>query len=294
MSLSSTLESAKPPLKAGRKRDGGSSRARFAAHPAASAAALLPKPALPGQRLLGPALVLLLWYVASGAGWISPSKMPGPEVVAATLGQLIADGTLATDVLASLHRAALGLGFGILAGFVLAVLAGLTRLGDALIDGLVQVKRSIPNLALIPLFIIWLGIDETMKISIIALGTMVPIYINTHAGLRGIDRRYVELGQTVGLTPWRFLRHIVFPASLPGFFTGLRLAVTHSWTALVVVETINATSGIGFMITQARIYGQTDVVLVGLVLYGVLGFSSDALVRALERRTLTWRQSLAP
>lgn len=281
MSLSSILESARP---VARRRE---------ANPAASSASLLPKPALPAQRLLGPALVLLLWYVASGAGWISPAKMPGPEVVAATLGQLLADGTLATDVLASLHRAGLGLGFGILAGFTLAVLAGLTRLGDALIDGVVQIKRSIPNLALIPLFIIWLGIDETMKISIIALGTMVPIYINTHAGLRGIDRRYVELGQTVGLSHWRFLRHIVFPASLAGFFTGLRLAVTHAWTALVVVETINATSGIGFMITQARIYGQTDVVLVGLVLYGALGFSSDALVRALERRTLSWRQSLA-
>lgn len=258
-----------------------------------SSVSLLPKPGWPGQRLLGPALVLLLWYVASGAGWISPAKMPGPEAVLTTLGQLVADGTLASDVLASLHRAGLGLGIGIVAGFVLAVIAGLTRLGDALIDGVVQVKRSIPNLALIPLFIIWLGIGESMKISIIALGTMVPIYINTHAGLRGIDRRYVELGQTVGLSRYRFLRHIVFPASLPGFFTGLRLAATHSWTALVVVETINATSGIGFMITQARIYGQTDVVLVGLLLYGVLGFSSDALVRVFERKALSWRQSLA-
>ena len=281
MSLSSILEPAK------------SSVRRKAADPAAASSSLLPKPSLPAQRLLGPALVLALWYVASGAGWISPAKMPGPEAVLASLGELIADGTLAGDVVASLHRAGLGLGIGILSGFTLAVAAGLTRLGDALIDGLVQIKRSIPNLALIPLFIIWLGIDETMKIAIIALGTMVPIYINTHAGLRGIDRRYVELGQTVGLSHWRFLRHIVFPASLPGFFTGLRLAVTHAWTALVVVETINATSGIGFMITQARIYGQTEIVLVGLLLYGALGFSSDAFVRALERRTLSWRQSLA-
>ena len=132
-----------------------------------------------------------------------------------------------------------------------------------------------------------------MKISIIALGTLVPIYINTHAALRGIDRRYVELGQAVSLSRARFLRHVVFPASLPGFFTGLRLAVTHSWTALVVVETINATSGIGFMITQARIYGQTEVVLVGLVLYGALGFGSDAIVRLAERRALSWRSSIA-
>jgi sulfonate transport system permease protein len=265
---------------------------RAASRSAAEARALLPKPPFPAQRLLGPVLVLALWYVASGAGWISPAKMPGPDAVVASLAKMIADGTLATDVAASLQRAALGLSIGVVAGFVMAVVAGLTRLGDALIDGNVQVKRSIPNLALIPLFIIWLGIGETMKVAIIALGTMVPIYINTHAALRGIDRRFVELGQTVQLSRTRFLRHIVFPASLPGFFTGLRMAVTHSWTALVVVETINATSGIGFMITQARIYGQTDVVLVGLLLYGVLGFSSDALVRALERRTLSWRQSL--
>jgi sulfonate transport system permease protein len=238
-------------------------------------------------------LVLVLWYVASGLGWISPAKMPGPSVVVSSFVDMVASGTLATDVVMSLQRAGLGLVIGVAVGFALAVIAGLTRLGDALIDGNVQVKRSIPNLALIPLFIIWLGIGEAMKVSIIALGVLIPIYINTHAALKSIDRRYVELGQTVSLSRWRFLRHIVLPASLPGFFTGLRLGVTHAWTALVVVETVNATSGIGYMITQARTYGQTDVVLVGLVLYGILGFGSDAIVRLLERRVLSWRQSLA-
>jgi sulfonate transport system permease protein len=254
---------------------------------------LLPKKAIPGQTLLGPVLVLVLWYVASGLGWISPAKMPGPSVVVSSFVDMVASGTLATDVVMSLQRAGLGLVIGVAVGFALAVIAGLTRLGDALIDGNVQVKRSIPNLALIPLFIIWLGIGEAMKVSIIALGVLIPIYINTHAALKSIDRRYVELGQTVSLSRWRFLRHIVLPASLPGFFTGLRLGVTHAWTALVVVETVNATSGIGYMITQARTYGQTDVVLVGLVLYGILGFGSDAIVRLLERRVLSWRQSLA-
>ncbi|MBB3458774.1 sulfonate transport system permease protein [Rhizobium sp. BK313] len=251
--------------------------------------ALLPKKPFPGQTLLGPALVLLLWYVASGLGWISPAKMPGPIVVASSFLDMVESGTLASDVSMSLQRAGIALVVGVASGFVLAILAGLTRLGDALIDGNVQVKRSIPNLALIPLFIIWLGIGEMMKVSIIAIGVAIPIYINTHAALRGIDRRYVELGQTVGLSNWRFLRHIVFPASLPGFFTGLRLAVTSAWTALVVVETVNATSGIGYMITQARTYGQTDVVLVGLVIYGVLGFGSDAIVRLLEGKVLSWR-----
>ncbi|KAA0693340.1 ABC transporter permease [Neorhizobium sp. P12A] len=253
---------------------------------------LLPKKPIPGQTLLGPALVLLMWYLASSAGWISPAKMPGPGVVVSSFLDMVDSGTLASDVTMSLQRVSIALIAGVTAGFCLAVIAGLTRLGDAMIDGNVQIKRSIPNLALIPLFIIWLGIGEAMKVTIIALGVSIPIYINTHAALKGIDRRYVELGQTVGLSRIRFLRHIVLPASLPGFFTGLRLAVTNAWTALVVVETVNATSGIGYMITQARTYGQTDVVLVGLVIYGAFGFASDAIVRLIERRVLAWRQSI--
>jgi sulfonate transport system permease protein len=253
---------------------------------------LLPKPSLPGQRILGPLLVLLLWYVATAQQWISPAKLPGPAAVITALKETLATGVLADDLLMSLQRASVGLGLGVSIGFLLAVLAGLSRLGDSVIDGNVQVKRAIPNLALIPLFIIWLGIGETMKVMVIALGVMVPIYINTHAALRSIDRRYVELGQTVALTRKRFIRDIVIPASLPGFFTGLRLGVTGAWTALVVVETINATSGIGYMISQARTYGQTELVLLGLIIYGILGFSSDAAVRIIERRVLSWRQSL--
>lgn len=253
---------------------------------------LLPRPSIPGQRILGPLLVLLLWYVASAQQWVSAAKLPGPAAVITAFNETIATGVLADDLLMSLQRAAIGLGLGVSLGFVLAVIAGLSRIGDSVIDGNVQVKRAIPNLALIPLFIIWLGIGETMKVTVIALGVMVPIYINTHAALRSIDRRFVELGQTVALSRKRFIRDIVIPASLPGFFTGLRLGVTGAWTALVVVETINATSGIGYMISQARTYGQTELVLLGLIIYGVLGFSSDAAVRLIERRVLSWRQSL--
>jgi sulfonate transport system permease protein len=253
---------------------------------------LLPRRSIPGQRILGPVLVLVLWWISSWQQWISAAKLPGPVAVFEAFLGTIADGTLASDMSMSLQRAAIGLVIGVSLGFILSVLAGLSRLGDSVIDGNIQVKRAIPNLALIPLFIIWLGIGETMKIMVIALGVLVPIYINTHAGLRSIDRRYVELGQTVALSRSRFLRDIVIPASLPGFFTGLRLGVTAAWTALVVVETVNATSGIGYMITQARTYGQTELVLLGLVVYGFLGFTSDAIVRLIERKVLSWRQSL--
>jgi sulfonate transport system permease protein len=250
---------------------------------------LLPRPAIVGQRVLGPALVLAIWWISTSLGWVSPAKLPGPAAVWEAFRGTISDGTLATDLAISLQRTALGIVIGVAAGFLLAVLAGLSRIGDSIIDGNVQVKRAIPNLALIPLFIIWLGIGESMKVVIIALGVLIPIYINVHAALTSIDRRYVELGQTVSLSKSRFLRDIVIPASLPGFFTGLRLGVTAAWTALVVVETINATSGVGYMITQARTYGQTELVLLGLCIYGVLGFTSDAVVRLLERRILSWR-----
>jgi sulfonate transport system permease protein len=122
---------------------------------------------------------------------------------------------------------------------------------------------------------------------------MIPIYINLHAALAGIDRRYVELAEVVRLSRWHFLRLVVMPGALPGFFVGLRLAVTGSWLALVVIEQINATSGIGYMMFQAQNYGQSDVIVVGLLVYGIFGFVSDGAVRILERRVLSWRRTLA-
>jgi sulfonate transport system permease protein len=147
-------------------------------------------------------------------------------------------------------------------------------------------------LALIPLGILWLGIGEAMKVALIATSVFIPIYINTHAGLRGIDLRYVELARTVGLGPGGFLRRIAIPGALPGFFTGLRLAVTTCWTSLVVLEQINTTSGIGYLMNRARDYGQTDVMVVGLAVYAILGLVSDTAVRLLERKALAYRKVL--
>jgi sulfonate transport system permease protein len=243
-------------------------------------------------RLLGPALLVALWWAASALGVLDPRLLSGPGDVVATAGELVADGRLADHALISLQRAGLGLLFGVVAGVVLAVLAGLSRLGEYLVDGPLQIKRAIPALAMLPLLILWLGIGEQMKVTVIALGVAVNLYINTYASLTGIDQRHVELAESLGLRRWEFLRRVVVPGSLPGFFVGLRLAVTSSWLGLIVVEQINATSGIGYMMFQAQQYAQTDVIVVGLVVYGVFGFLSDALVRAVERRALSWRRTL--
>lgn len=261
--------------------------------PARRAAPVLAPRRLPAWGILfGPLVLVLVWEAASQTGLLSPRLLAAPSTAVTTGFAMLQAGTLQEHFLASAQRAWLGLGIGVVIGLVLALASGLTRLGEASIDGVVQVKRAIPTLALIPLAILWLGIGEVMKIALIATSVLVPVYINTHAALRGIDLRFVELARSVGLGRAEFLRRVALPGALPGFFTGLRLAVTACWTALVVLEQINTTEGIGYLMNRARDYGQTDVIVVGLAVYAVLGLASDMAVRALERRALSWRKAL--
>lgn len=252
-----------------------------------------PGPAIPFGLQIGPALLLAVWTLGSAAGLIDPRTLSAPWTVVATFFRLIAEGRLQDHLWTSGARALSGLAIGVAIGTVLAVIAGLSRIGEALIDGPVQIKRAVPTLALIPLMILWLGIGEQMKVTIITLAVVVPIYIHTHNALRSIDSRYVELAETLRMSRWAFIRQVVLPGSLPGFLLGLRFAVTLCWVSLVVVEQINATSGLGYMIDLARTYGQTEIIIVGIVVYAVLGLASDTVVRLIERRTLGWRRTLS-
>ncbi|MGA4690889.1 ABC transporter permease [Rhodococcus sp. AB351] len=241
---------------------------------------------------IGPALLLVAWIVTSATGVLDPKTLSAPWTVVTTAWELIGDGRLQSNLWTSVQRALIGGVIGVALGLVLALAAGLSRIGEALIDGPVQIKRSIPTLALMPLAILWFGIGEEMKILLIALSVFVPVYINTYSALRGIDARYVELAETLDLSRAQFVRRIALPGALPGFFTGLRLAVTIAWLALVVVEQVNASSGIGYLMYQARNYGMTEIIIVGLVVYAILGFGSDLLVRAAERKALAWRRTI--
>jgi len=257
-----------------------------------SAPSLVPRRLGAWGLAAGPLFVLVAWELASRLGWLNPRLLAAPSTALATGLELLQDGTLPAHLWASAQRAYIGLFAGVLAGLALALAAGLTRAGEAAFDSLVQVKRAVPTLALIPLAILWLGIGEVMKITLIATSVLVPVYINTHAALRGIDIRYVELAQSVGLSRPEFIRRVALPGALPGFFTGLRLAVTMCWTALVVLEQINTTEGIGYLMNSARDYGQTDIIVVGLLIYALLGLLSDGLVRLWERRALSYRKAL--
>ncbi|MCK8779562.1 ABC transporter permease [Rhizobium sp. NTR19] len=253
---------------------------------------LTPEKLPAGVRLLGPAIVLVIWEAASRLGFLSPGTLAAPSTALWSGYEMLMDGSLLPHLAASAGRAYSGLLLGVVAGVVLALLSGLTRTGEALIDGLVQIKRAVPTLALIPLVIIWLGIGEAMKIFLIFTAVLIPVYINTHAALRGIDIGHVELARTLGLSRAEFIRHVALPGALPGFFVSLRLAVALCWTALVVLELINTQTGIGYLMNRARDWGQTEIIVVGIIIYAVLGLVSDALVRLLEQRALSYRRAL--
>ena len=214
--------------------------------------ALAPARLPASMMLVGPVLLLVLWELASQVGWLSPETLTAPSQAVVAGYEMVVDGSLLPHLLASAARAYTGLLLGVLAGVVLALVAGLTRTGEALIDSLVQIKRAVPTLALIPLAIIWLGIGEAMKVFLIFTAVLVPVYINTHAGLRGIDMGHVELAQTLGVSRATFIRKVALPGALPGFFVGLRMAVSLCWTALVVLELINTQTGIGYLMNRAR------------------------------------------
>jgi sulfonate transport system permease protein len=247
---------------------------------------------IPFSLAAGPVLVVTLWVLGSATGFIDRRMVSTPWSVLTTGADLIAQGKLQDHFAVSARRALLGLAIGVVVGTVLALVSGLSRIGESLLDGPIQLKRAIPSLALLPLLVLWLGIGETMKITTITLGVFVPIYLHTHNGLRAIDSRYVELAETVGLTRGEFIRRVVLPGALPGFLLGLRFAVTGAWLSLVVVEQINSTKGIGYMMELARTYGQTEIIFVGLLVYGTLGLGSDRLVRYVQRRSLSWRRTL--
>ncbi|MEV0943428.1 ABC transporter permease [Micromonospora wenchangensis] len=243
-------------------------------------------------RLVSPVLLVAGWEAAARAGLLAEDKLPAPSRVLTTGVRLAGDGTLGVHLLDSLTRAGIGLLLGGVLALVLGAAAGLLRIGDDLVDPPVQMARMLPHLGLVPLLIIWVGIGESLKITLVALGVFFPIYFNTYAGIRDIDERLVEAARTCGLGPAARLRHVVLPGALPSLFLGLRLAIGAAWLSLVVGEQVNAQTGVGFLMMEAREFSQTDVVVLGLVIYALLGLLSDLALRMVERRTLTWRRGL--
>jgi sulfonate transport system permease protein len=241
------------------------------------------------RRWLSPIALILLWQLASSTGTLDERQLAAPTQVWSTAVDLVRDGTLGTQTLVSVQRVAVGFAIGAVIGLVLAVVAGLSRIGEDAIDPPMQMLRTLPHFGLVSLFIIWFGIGETPKIALIALGATFPLYLNTFGGIRGIERKTVEAAKSLHLTWAQRIQHVVIPGALPQTLVGLRQSLGIAWLSLIVAETIASQEGLGAMINDAREFQQTDVVVVGLVVYSLLGLATDSIVRYLERRALAWR-----
>jgi sulfonate transport system permease protein len=232
--------------------------------------------------------ILLVWETLARFGAISANVLPAPSAVLAAFWKLLLSGELARNIGVSAGRALAGFAIGGSIGFALGLANGLSRLSRDMTDTTLQMIRNIPHLALIPLVILWFGIDEEAKLFLVALGVFFPIYVNTLLGIQGVDPQLVEMGRIYGMKPATLFWKVILPGALPSIFTGLRYALGIMWLTLIVAETISASSGLGYMAMQAREFLMIDVVVLSILIYALLGKLADALARFAEQRTLAW------
>jgi sulfonate transport system permease protein len=236
-----------------------------------------------------PVVLFVLWEVVSRLGWLPETIAPAPTTILHAGYELYQRGELIPSLTTSLGRAGTGLAIGLAVGVTAGVLGGLLRSGEYLFNGVFQILHTIPLLAILPLMIVWFGIDELTKVLLISFGAAVPMYLNLFAAIRGVDHRLVEMARSAGAGRFRQITRVLLPGALPGFLVGLRFSLGYSVLGLVAAELVNVDQGIGFLINRAQTYLQTDQVFFGLVVYAVLGLLADQLVRVLERVLLAWR-----
>jgi sulfonate transport system permease protein len=248
-------------------------------------------------RLISPIVVLALWQILSTTGVVSQQKLPSLTTLWSTAVNLITTssptyGTLQHAMLISLGRVTIGFVIGGGLAMILAIVAGLSRFGENAIDPIMQALRTLPLFGLIPVFIVWFGIGESPKITLVALAAAVPLYLNTFSGIRGVDSKFAELGRVLGLNRGEMIRNIILPGALPTILIGLRQSLGTAWLALVVAEQINANAGLGYIINQGEQFLQQNVIFVALIVYLILGLLTDYSVRLIERRALSWRRGI--
>ena len=237
---------------------------------------------------LVPLGLLAVWQIGASSGFVSTRFVPAPSDVLAAGWRLGLSGELWTNIQVSFARAVAGFVVGGGIGFALGLANGVSTLSERLTDATLQMVRNVPHLALIPLVILWFGIEEESKLFLVALGVFFPVYVNTLHGIRSVDPQLIEMGRVYGMSPWALVRRVILPGALPSIFVGLRYALGIMWLTLIVAETISASSGIGYMAMQAREFMLVDVVVLAILIYAALGKLADSATRLLERVFLAW------
>lgn len=240
-----------------------------------------------------PLLIIVVWQMVSASNVVSTTILPSPLKIIDTFVELLISGMLIGHLQISIYRAIVGFLLGASIALLLGFVVGFSRKSESYIDPTMQMLRTIPSLAVTPLFILWFGFDEISKILLIAFASFFPVYVNTYNGIRSVDSKLFEVAQVLEFSKWKQLTKLIFPAALSHILVGIRLSIGIAWLSLVVAELMGSSAGIGYMIMDARQFSQTDKVFVGIIIFGVVGKLTDSLVRILEKRLLKWRTSFS-
>jgi len=248
--------------------------------------------AVPLARFAVPLALLAAWWAATASGWVKSYQFASPRDVAREVLDLAQSGLLWRDLGASVERVAIGFAIALVLALVLGSLAGGSRLAERAIDPTLQGIRAVPSLAWVPLILLWLGIGETAKIALVAIGAFFPVYVALVSGIRGVDRKLVEVGTIFGLSRLALIVRVLVPATLPQLLVGARIGLTQAWLFLVAAELLAATSGLGFLLTDGQQTSRTDEILVAILLFAACGKLSESLMRALEKRLVGWADTV--
>ncbi|THF82233.1 ABC transporter permease [Cohnella fermenti] len=242
--------------------------------------------------MLVPLAVLIIWQLASANGWVNAVLIPPPKDIALEFGRMLSSGELLSNLRISAGRALLGFLIGGGLGLAAGLWVGFSIKAERLLDPSFQLLRTLPHLAVAPLFILWFGFGETSKIVLIAKGAFFPLYVNAFLGVRSVDRNLFDVARVLQFTRWQTISRLILPAALPSLFLGIRLSIAVSWLGLVVAEMMGSSSGIGYIINDARSFSLTSVIFVGIIVFAAVGKLTDSLVRLTEKRLLRWRDSI--
>jgi sulfonate transport system permease protein len=245
-------------------------------------------------RFALPVALLLAWFVTTDRGWIKSYQLASPRDVLRETLDLAQSGVLWHDLSASIARVAAGFAVALVAALVLGAIVGGSRRGEALLDPTLQAIRAVPSLAWVPLILLWLGIGENAKITLVAIGAFFPIYVSLVSGIRGVDRKLIEVGQALGLSRVALIVRVLVPATLPQFLVGARIGLTQAWLFLVAAELLAASSGLGFLLTDGQQTSRTDEILVAILLFALCGKLSEGAMRGAERRLVGWVDTATP
>jgi sulfonate transport system permease protein len=241
--------------------------------------------------LILPILIIIVWFVGSATGSINPSIIPTPQKVGDAFGKMLEDGSLWQHILASFSRVLKGFAIGAISGIVLGLFIGLYFRLNQLFATLIGILRPIPPIAMIPLFIMWLGIGEESKVALVTVGAFWPVLLNTIAGVQSTDPKLIEVAQVFGKSRLTILKDIIIPSTIPSLFTGLRLSISTAWSCVVAAEMIAADKGVGYLIMFARQMSKPAELFVGIISIGVIGLAIDILFQLLQKKVVYWNNT---